>query len=60
VNELMLQMVIKALGVKPEDVKESIIGLSNGAKSIEDIKILLADNLEVNKQILEVLKKGKK
>jgi hypothetical protein len=59
-SELMLQMVIKALGLKPEDVRGLIGGLANGQKHIEDIKILLQDNVDINKQILEALKKGKK
>jgi hypothetical protein len=52
-NEMMLQMLIKALGIKPEDIKALISSFSVA----EDIKVLLADNLEVNKQILEALKK---
>lgn len=59
-NEAMLQMLVKAVGLKPEAIQALIASMVKGQKDIEDIKTLLADNLDVNKQILEALKKGKK
>lgn len=56
-NDAVLGMVVKALGLKPEDVRGLVGSLANGKKDIEDIKVLLQDNLEVNKAILVELKK---
>ncbi|MFA5287195.1 MAG: hypothetical protein WC394_02865 [Candidatus Omnitrophota bacterium] len=56
-NGAMLQMLVKAIGLKPEAINELINSMVRGQKDIEDIKVLLSDSLEVNKQILEVLKK---
>jgi hypothetical protein len=57
-NEALLGVFVKSLGVKPETVNGLIIALTKSGQHVEDIKSLLADNLEVNKQILETLKKG--
>lgn len=59
-NEALLQMLVKALGLKPEAVQALIGSVEKISGHFEDIKALLQDNLYINKQILEALKKGKK
>ena len=58
-NEALIGMLVKTMGIKPELVNGLIVSLGKAGQHVEDIKTLLADNLDVNKQILEVLKKGK-
>lgn len=59
-NELMLQMLVKSLGLKLDDIRGLIGSVEKVPGHFEDIKTLLQDNLNVNEQILEALKKGGK
>jgi len=56
-NEVMLQMFAKSLGFKPEAIKELIAFIEKVQRDSEDRKILLQDILDVDRQILGVLKK---
>lgn len=49
--------ILELLGLSKEDAKDIPEKIKKAADDFEAIKLLLADNLEVNKQILEKLKK---
>ena len=46
----MWENIIKAMGIKPEQIQEVIHSAAKGQKDIEDIKVLLADILEEKKK----------
>jgi hypothetical protein len=51
----MLQMLLNEVGLTVQDLKNAITRGGKAAQGLEDIELLLQDNLEINKQILEGL-----
>ena len=49
--------ILELLGLSKEDAKDIPERIKKAAEDFETIKMLLADNLEVNKQILAELKR---
>lgn len=55
----MWEQILKALGVKPEDIRAAMLLAKKGQEDIETIKTVLVDILEIDKDILRALRELK-
>jgi len=56
-NEAMIKMLVGAIGIKPEQLQAVIQVAATAKKALEDNNAFLQENIELQRKIIELLKK---